>query len=281
MAPDGGGGNPRPPANNPPVINSFSVQGTRAAEPANFADLGETVNVSANVRDDETAIAQLQFVWTASAGTFAGNGAAVTWTAPAQGATPVDVTISLKVVERFGNPGGPLSFENDTSGSTTLSLHDSAKEVGDMARQFLLEFSDSNLRDVSQIMRNFDPACEGTRAETDQVAANRRRFTIFRSTIGQPVVRVPLGNSPCPVPDRIQRGDACSGTPVHWESTQLSNGHIQIADGTDWIAAFYRPALKTWRLCDSQFTGTCVDTTSRGPCNDEALRALGGVWRRQ
>ena len=32
---------PNPPANNPPVIESITVQGSRLRQPANFADLGE------------------------------------------------------------------------------------------------------------------------------------------------------------------------------------------------------------------------------------------------
>jgi hypothetical protein len=277
-----GGSQQTPPPNNPPVITSIALQGARASEPANFSDLSEAITVTASVRDDETPLDQLQFVWSATVGTFSGSGASVTWTAPAQASTPADVTISLKVVEKFGFPGGPLAFENDTSGSATLSLHDSVKEVGDMARQFLLDFSDSNIRDASFIMRNFDPVCQGTVDETQQVTANRQKFKIFRSTIGQATVHIPFGDSFCAVPGRTQRGDACSAVPSHWESTHLADGHTQIADGTDWIAAFYRPALKVWKLCDSQFTGTCTDTTTGKQCPAEILNAMvAGSWRGQ
>ena len=75
--------NPQPPANNTPVIVSIRIQGSRPNEPANFADVGETVGVSAEVRDDETPVSQLQFVWSSSVGTFSGNGPTVTWQAPA------------------------------------------------------------------------------------------------------------------------------------------------------------------------------------------------------
>lgn len=278
----GGGPTPPPPPNNPPVVDSIAIQGTRPKEPANFADVGETVQITAKVHDDETPVDQLQFVWTADVGAFNGTGPSVTWTAPAQASTPADVTLNLKVVEKFGYPGGPLVYENDTSGSATVSLHDSVKEIGDMARQFLLDFSDSNIRDVSLIMRNFDPTCPGTVDETQQVTDNRKKFSIFSWNIGQPTVSIPFGNSFCSVPGRIQRGDACSATPSHWESKQFNNGHTQIADGIDWISAYYRSALKAWKLCDSQFTGTCVDATTGGPCSDNALRAMvAGSWRRQ
>src|SRR5262245_47581841 len=74
--------NPNPPANNLPVIDSITFQGTRLKEPADFADVAETVPVVAKVHDDETAADQLEYQWTATAGTFSGSGANVTWTAP-------------------------------------------------------------------------------------------------------------------------------------------------------------------------------------------------------
>ena len=55
------------------------------------------------------------------------------------------------------------------SAAPTLRLHDSVREVGDMARQFLLDFADSSIRDVAYVMRNFEPGCYGTQDETDQV----------------------------------------------------------------------------------------------------------------
>src|SRR5262249_9513322 len=133
--PGGGGSGQQPPPNNLPVIDSIAVQGTRAKEPPNFADLAEAVAVTAKVHDDETAAGQLQYVWTATAGTFSGTGANVTWQAPASAATPAEVTITLKVVEKYGSPA---SFQHEVTGTAKLSLHDSIKEVGDMARQFLL-----------------------------------------------------------------------------------------------------------------------------------------------
>ncbi|HTI37002.1 MAG TPA: hypothetical protein VL484_05525 [Vicinamibacterales bacterium] len=276
-----GGPNQQPPPNNPPVINSISVQGSRAKEPANFGDVGETVNLVATVHDDETPVDQLQYSWSASLGTIDGTGSQVKWIAPAAlpGSDPVDVTITLKVTETYGQAGG-TQFEHDVSGTATLSLHDSMKEVGDMARQFLVDFSDSTITDVSYVMRNFDASCSGTVQETQQVSDNRKKFKIVRWNVGASSVKIPFGDSFCPVPDRVQRGDACASNPVHWESEVVGGGHFQIADGIDWIAAYYRPALKAWKLCDSQFTGTCVDTVTGGGCSDtQASSMVAGAWR--
>jgi hypothetical protein len=283
--PGGGGADPQPPANNLPVIDSISVQGARSPkEPASFADLGESVAVAAKVHDDETPADQLDYQWSAPVGTFTGTGASVVWQAPATAATtPADVTITLKVVEHYGNPGGPV-FSHDVSGTATVSLHDSVGEVGGMARQFLLDFSDSSMTDVPHIMRNFDPSCKEAQDEAQQVADNRRQLKIVRSIIGLPTVTVPFGDAFCPIftsdPSRSQRGDACSSTPSHWESKVLANGHSTIADGLDWISAYYHPELRAWKLCDSQFPGTCIDETTGATCGSQALAIAPGFSRR-
>src|SRR5260221_10503639 len=262
-----GGGTTTPPPNNLPVIDSIAIQGTRAKEPANFADLGENVPVVAKVHDDETAADQLEYQWTATVGTFTGTGASVAWIAPPAATTPVDVTITLKVVEKYGFPGVPPAFSHDVSGTAALSLHDSAAEVGGMARQFLLDFSDSSIRDVPYIMRNFDLSCREAQDESDQVAENRKLLRIVRWNVGTPTVTIPFGNGFCPGisqsdPGRSQRGDACSATPAHWESTVLASGHYTIADGADWINEYYRPAFKATKVCESKSTGTCAGPTS-------------------
>ena len=161
-----------------PVIVSIRIQGSRPNEPANFADVGETVGVSAEVRDDETPVSQLQFVWSSSVGTFSGNGPTVTWQAPAATAAPANVALRLEVVERYGPASAPTAFEHRVSSSADVRLHDSTREVGDMARQFLLDFSDSSIRDVDYIMRNFEPGCYGTADERQQVQDNRADFRI-------------------------------------------------------------------------------------------------------
>jgi hypothetical protein len=262
------------------VILSITAQGSRSNEPADFADVGEAIAVAAVVQGAGTPQEQLQLTWTATAGTFTGSGANVIWQAPAKGSvsTPLNVTITLTVVD--DHPCGQAAASRNTvSAAHTISLHDSATEVGGMATQFLLDFSDSNITDVSYIMRNFDPVCSGTVSETGQVATNRQTFHIDRWTVGPASVTIPFGSASCGIPDptRSQHGDACVHNAVHWESTFISGlyrGDHQIADGIDWIAAYYRPALQSWKLCDSQLTGTCTDVTNGKVCTDESFRAM-------
>jgi hypothetical protein len=259
-----GGGNQQPPPNNPPVIDSITIQGTRAKEPANFADISEAVAVTAKVHDDETAPDKLQYAWSAPVGTFSGAGAQVTWTAPAAlpGSAAGDVTLTLKVTETYGQSGGPQTFQHEVSGTATLSLHDSAKEVGDMARQFLLDFSDSNIRDVPSIMRNFteatQPCAAGKKEEALEVTQNRVDYKIISSSVGNAAVTVKFGTL-CPF--RAKGGDACAQVPVDWKSTRLTSGGAtpvggtEHVAGTDQVTAIYVSDQKKWGLCESDFDG--------------------------
>jgi hypothetical protein len=278
---------PTPPANSPPVIDGFTVQGTRSPkEPANFADLGEAVPVAAKVHDDDTPAEQLEYQWSATAGTFSGTGTSVTWTAPSTAPTiPTDVTITVKVIDHYGFPGQAPQFTQSVTGTTTLSLHDSANEVGTMARQFLLDFSDSTITDVPYIMRNFDMTCRDAQSEFDDVSNNRKQRRIVKYEIGPARVTVPFGNAACPITGgRSQRGDACSATHAHWESTEFANGHYVISDGDDWINAFYHADVKAWKLCDSEFPppATCFDVTAGVTCDQVVPSAKSIVpdsWR--
>ena len=266
----GGGGNPPP--NNLPVIDSITVQGTRAKEPANFADVGESVVVSATVTDSETALDQLQYVWTATAGTFSGSGPSVTWQAPAQlpagavGAAAVDVTITLTVTEKFGNPGGPLSFEHSAAKTASVSLHDSINEVGTMARQFLLDFSDTNLKDADYIMRNFNAAaCPDPRdvqAEREDVIRNYTFFQMLNYRVDEARVTINFASS-CSSIHGPRRGDACAQVGVFWDSIDRRDNTRTPNTGTDQIAAAYSVKDARWWLCASDYDGRNLLTGAR------------------
>jgi hypothetical protein len=258
--PPGGGGvtSPPPPTNTPPAIQSIAIQGTRAKEPPNFADVGEIITVKADVKDDETPLAQLQFNWSAPLGTFSGTGPAVTWQAPAQITASSDVVITLEVVERYGS--APNMLEHRVSNAATLSLHDSIKEVGDMSRQFLLDFSDSSIKNVDFIMRNFGnastcPDYSEVVHEREDVAADREKYQIVSSRIGSAKVTMNFGGA-CPF--RFKRGDACAVVPSYWQSMNLSTKAIGAVDGDDIVASSYSTAGRRWWLCASDYDGKPV-----------------------
>ena len=61
--------NPPPPVNNAlPVVTSIVVRGTNQRQPAQYASLGDTVNVTATVTDAETPVSQLTYEWSSSVG---------------------------------------------------------------------------------------------------------------------------------------------------------------------------------------------------------------------
>jgi hypothetical protein len=248
------------PPNTPPVIQSIAVQGRRTREAANFADLSETIDLTAAVQDQETPLDQLEYAWTADLGTIEGSGPKVTWRAPDAAATPLAVTVTLKVTEKYGYPGQARNYQQDVSASATVSLHNSTKEVGDMARQFLLDFSDSSVRDVEYVLRNFSAAsCPDPReisSERNDVTNNRAQFRIVNSRIGAPAVTLNFGGR-CQFPDPTRRkaGDACAVVPSFWDSIQLSDNTRGSVNGDDYVAAVYSGRDSRWWLCASDYDG--------------------------
>ena len=178
--------------NAPPVIGTFRVQGSRAKQPPNFADLADAIEVSVTVTDAETSVSNLRFNWSCSS---SGPSAAPGPPSPgelqrAPPITPIDVVLALEVVEPYRSQG--RNVENRVTGSTTVSLHNSIQEVSALARQFLLDFSDSSLG-AAHVMRNFEPGCYGTDLESGDVTKNRAEFTIVESNIGTDATSVGFG----------------------------------------------------------------------------------------
>ena len=231
----------------PPVIAVVTARGTRPNEPAGFADAGEEVSVKATVEDADTPPDRLVFQWSADVGTFSDSGAVVKWRAPADASTPATLTLSVTVSDNTGNV---------TNGSTTVSLHNSVKEVGDLAREFLIDFSDSN-REPAFVVRNFtkSPRCERERDdEFSQIEENRKNYQITGSLVGPAAVKVQFASRPCAYEARD--GDACAAVPARWDSvcrpgaSSCSPGR---SDGTDFVTAVYEQSQ--WKLCASYFQG--------------------------
>jgi hypothetical protein len=243
------------PTNAPPAIASITVQGRRSGQPARFADLRETVDVAATVTDAETPIDELVYQWTATAGTFTGTGRNPTWTAPDGASTPVAVTITLKVVESYGHPGQPKNFSQEVTRTQTIALHDSLKEVGDMARSFLTEFSKPQTnQNVDDVMKDFSesrcPQANEVRDERDQVIAHYTNYVMVDYVIGQASVNLDFGGA-CDF--RGALGDACAVVPVYWNSTEKSTGVTSSTSGLDHISAVYAADDSRWWLCSSQY----------------------------
>ena len=243
-------------ADTAPTITSVTAQGTHPNEPKNFADLDEEVSVTAAVDDPDTPADRLTFEWSAEAGTINGSGATVTWRAPADAQTPKSITITVKVSD-------PSS--NTTTGTGTISLHNSRKEVGDLSRQFLIDFSDST-KDAAFVVRNFtkSPRCEADRDEEfKEIDENRKTYRITGSNIGGANVKVDFASRPCSYLPRD--GDACASVPSSWDSVcatgvTCSAGHVQ---GIDYVTAVYEESQ--WKLCASYFQ-------SSGPVRERFIK---------
>lgn len=255
--PPGPGPGPGPaPANAVPSIDGITIQGRRAGQPARFADVRETVDVAATVRDAETPLEELVYQWTATTGTFSGTGRAVTWTAPDSAATPPGlVTITLKVIENYGHPGQPKIYSQDVTRTQTLALHDSVREVGDMAVRFLTEFSKPQTNQAWQdIMKDFKAsACPDPgefESERLDVVRHYSFFFMHSYRIQPATVSVNFGGA-CSF--RGRRGDACASVPVFWDSTDRRDGTRGTATGIDHLAAAYSTADSRWWLCSSDF----------------------------
>jgi hypothetical protein len=245
--------------NAPPAITGISSRSSRPNVPSRFADLDETITVTATVIDAETPADQLKYEWAAESGTISGSGREISWRAPAQASTPTTTRLTLTVTESYqttDDQGLPKTGENKVTGTFDVRLHASAKEVRDMAVDFLVAFSQQRLS-PDTIVSNFSDTCPGKREERDQVRDNQVKFTITSYSVEpNPRVDVAFGGV---CRDRDRAGDACAYVPVRWVSTVKADGSTETATGTDQISAIYEN--DRWRLCDSDFLG---QTTRNG-----------------
>jgi hypothetical protein len=242
------------PLNNPaPVISSLTTKSLRQNAPAQFAELGDDIAVSAAVSDSETPVGDLILEWTADAGTFTGTGPAVQWRAPTELVTPFVVTLKLTVIERYVTPDG-LIHENRVERSATVNVHDTPKEVGDLAVQFLTDFSNSSTA-PEIVVRNFSPRCKGTAAELEDVENNRKNYLINQYEVGAPTVTLGFGGV-CSFRERA--ADACTSVPVRWDVTVLATGLPATTEGTDFVTAVYE--TDRWYLCDSDYLARSTST---------------------
>jgi hypothetical protein len=232
-------------ANAAPVISSLTAQGPGTYEPAQFASLKEALTVTAVVTDLETPTSQLVFTWSATAGTFSGTGPIVTWTAPAQlTPTPTTVTISLTVTENYQAADG--AHQNQTKATTTVRVHDSVKEIGDLATDFLVAFSKQ--LDPAYAVRNFSDNCSQKQDELGDVEKNNRDNTINAYVLGTPDVTVGF-NGYCPF--RGVPGNACAQVPSQWDSTNKTTGKRGVVTGIDQVTAVLEN--DKWLLCASDY----------------------------
>lgn len=208
--------------------------------------------MSAVVRDEETPAEQLKFEWTAAAGTFAGEGASVKWRAPNGIATPADYTITLTVTESYGVPdaSGVRPRNVSTATAPVIRVHNSPKELGDIALKFLADFANSKIS-PSDCLRDFTDSCRGKSDERSDIEFNRGHFEILTSTLKLRNATVDSSGAnanvtvACAFSSRITACDP--------GDSLCAVGAVSSVSGDCLLTGKYEQ--KRWWLCDSHFRG--------------------------
>jgi hypothetical protein len=232
-----------PPANAAPVITSLSLSRARL-------EVGESVEVTATIVDAESTVGQLQLIWTSDAGQFTGQGTTVTWKPNATIATPADSILTVTVVEPYqalDAQGRLVTREHRVAGSTSLRVHDSRRELGNLGLTFLRRFATSSIAPEACVA-DFSDNCRGKREEREDIEFNRTHFVILSSEFGAPnFTRLDLYTGaemliPCAFESRYIKcppGTACAV------------GSISRVRGDCRLTAVYEQSR--WWLCMSNF----------------------------
>jgi hypothetical protein len=243
--------NPTPPPPPPPPVNQVPVIESIASD-VQRAEVGTDVRFTATVRDPETPVDRLIFEWAADSGTFTGQGASVTWRPADNASTPADFVIRLTVREQYGTapPGGQRPEHRVTADSSPVRVHNSPKELGDMAMRFLNDFANSSVS-ADTCIRDFSDSCPGKKTEREQIADNRRDYQILSSSLSLREVSVATDRMSgrvrvdCAFTSRVL---ACvPGTSV----PNCAVGATERVVGDCLLTAIYQQ--NRWWLCDSTF----------------------------
>jgi hypothetical protein len=222
--------------NTPPTIESIAPASERA-------EADQPLQITAVVKDAESAQNQLTYNWSAApaGGSFSGTGATTTWRPPLGQTTPNVHTITLTVVENYSSAG--QAKQNSVSKSTTVHYNDSAAEITALAKQFLTDYGTYSTSGA-YCVRNFSDNCRGKQDEREQIDSDRREGQILSAAYdGVPAVfmndRRDFGSveGPCTFIDIPFGGE--------------NAGRRQRVTGTCVLTGVYEEFR--WRLCDSFF----------------------------
>jgi hypothetical protein len=249
-----GGGGVTPPPNTPPTVKSVTASDTRV-------EVGTPVTLTANVEDLETPVDNLTYGWTfpatgSASGT--GSGRVITWTPSADIKTPADLEITVTVTERVStNPGGVV-IENKVTGTITLHVNNSPKELAELSLRFLGDFANSSVKPdkcVAEFSESTAPCARGKKDELADVDDNRHDFEILSSSLRHTGLSI--------AGDRLSATvhTACSFTSKvittqprdeNCRDGRCPLGSIGTATGDCWTTNVYEKGR--WWLCESHFT---------------------------
>jgi hypothetical protein len=220
--------------NAPPVVRAVELEQVRV-------EAGGSTKVTAVVEDAETPLDQLRYEWTASAGTFVGEGREVSWQAPTEVDEPIDVTLSVAVVENVSN-GGTEVNRTTFAVPDAVRVHDSVAELTALARTFLDDFIDNSVS-PSETVRNFSDSCSGKQSELRDVQRVRDLYTMLGSST--------YSIRSVAIVEPWVRGGITAR--CEFRSREKSTGSEGTARGTCRLTAVYES--NRWMLCDSHFDG--------------------------
>jgi hypothetical protein len=242
--PPGGGGSTPP--NTAPTVTSIAVSDTRV-------EVGVPVTLTATVVDAETPVDNLTYTWTAANGTFSGSGRVVTWTPGTDAVTPGDFTVTLTVVERYTS--GSSVLENTATGTATIHVNNSPKELADLSLRFLDNFANSKVS-PTQCVSEFSESCRGRQDELQDITDNRHDFEILSSSLHNTGLQIDSTrtsatvHTACTFTSRVitntPQSGGCRATPG---SCQF--GSTQTVEGDCWTNNVYERGR--WWLCQSHF----------------------------
>jgi hypothetical protein len=242
------------PNNQPPVIESISVGAQRV-------EADTDVTVTAVVRDAETPVTELAFNWSADIGAFTGSGPSVTWRVPKGGTTPTEQSIRLALVETYGAAGqGGARPQHSVSGtSPTVRVHDSPKELGELALRFLNDFANSSVAPDAAV-REFSDSCQGKRDERDDIADNRRDYQVLSSRLNLSSARVTAPWSRGEMSVRCEFSSQIKNCPAGAPS-HCRVGAVERVEGNCSMTTVYEQ--QRWMLCESRFDGQLLPVMRR------------------
>ena len=227
--------NPPPAAvNNPPRITAIAVSSMRV-------EVGTSITLTASVVDDEATPDQLKYEWKVTAGTIAGTGRTVQWTAPTGIPTPATYTISLTVVDQYTS--GQQTLEHRiTAQSAQIVVEDSFDIVQQLSEKFLANFANSRVTPQICVedFLNTAPCAKGRADELKDITDNRATREILNHSVV--VTRVDVS----PLRDKANVLANCQFT-----SLVIATAKTEYVTGTCDLELVY--ATNRWWLCKSSF----------------------------
>ena len=187
-----------------------------------------------------------------------GTGRVITWTPSADIKTPADLEVTVTVTERVStNPGGVV-IENKATGTITLHVNNSPKELAELSLRFLGDFANSKISAetcVSEFSDATAPCARGKKDELEDVLDIRHDYEHIGSTLRHTGLSIAANrlsatvHTFCSFTVRVittqPRDEVCVGgkCPV---------GSVGSSTGDCWTTNVYEKGR--WWLCESHFT---------------------------